>query len=135
MLHLTGQNKFLLCGKQATTYVPVSHPLWLSNLCLCFGLISGVLLGLLPMPWVFAGDNTQSLQGTIDLLDGSNISGASHGKIEGSGVGGLGIGTLLQDLRETYLEMFGGTGKHRDRAAKLFDAKLRDIAANASDLP
>jgi hypothetical protein len=68
------------------------------------------------------------LQGTIDILDGSNIGGASHGKIEGSGVGGLGIGTLLQDLRETFLEMFGGTGKHRDRAAKLFDAQLRDIA-------
>ncbi|DBA84084.1 hypothetical protein WJX77_009279 [Trebouxia sp. C0004] len=64
----------------------------------------------------------------IDILDGSSIGGASHGKIEGSGVGGLGIGTLLQDLRETFLEMFGGTGKHRDRAAKLFDAQLRDIA-------
>jgi len=68
------------------------------------------------------------LQDTIDILDGSSVGGASHGKIEGSGVGGLGIGTLLQDLRETFLEMFGGTGKHRDRAAKLFDAQLRDIA-------
>jgi hypothetical protein len=67
-------------------------------------------------------------QDTIDILDGSSIGGASHGKIEGSGVGGLGIGTLLQDLRETFLEMFGGTGKHRDRAAKFFDAQLRDIA-------
>ena len=68
------------------------------------------------------------LQDTIDILDGSSIGGASHGKIEGSGVGGLGIGTLLQDLRETFLEMFGGTGRHRDQAAKLFDAQLRDIA-------
>ncbi|DBA71696.1 TPA: hypothetical protein ACH3X2_001145 [Trebouxia sp. C0005] len=69
-----------------------------------------------------------SVADAIDILDGSSIGGASHGKIEGSGVGGLGIGTLLQDLRETFLEMFGGTGKHRDRAAKLFDAQLRDIA-------
>ncbi|KAL0047428.1 hypothetical protein WJX82_003178 [Trebouxia sp. C0006] len=73
---------------------------------------------------------------TIDILDGSSIGGASHGKIEGSGVGGLGIGTLLQDLRETFLEMFGGTGKHRDRAAKMFDAQLRDIAkAGIQTLP
>ena len=73
------------------------------------------------------------MQDTVDILDGSRISGASHGKIEGSGVTGLGIGTLLQDLREQFLEMFGGTGKHRDRAAKVFDARLRDIAANAAD--
>lgn len=70
------------------------------------------------------------LQGTIDILDGSSVSGASHGNIEGSGVGGLGIGTLLQDLREQYLELFGGTGKHRDAAAKQFDAQLRDIAGS-----
>ena len=68
------------------------------------------------------------LQGTGDLLDGSNIPGASKGNIEGGGATGLGLGTVLQDLRETYLEMFGGTGKERDQAAKLFDAQLRAIA-------
>lgn len=60
------------------------------------------------------------------------MGGASHGNIEGSGVGGLGIGTLLQDLREQYLELFGGTGKHRDATAKQFDAQLRDMAGSVA---
>ncbi|KAL3139201.1 hypothetical protein ABBQ32_005972 [Trebouxia sp. C0010 RCD-2024] len=76
--------------------------------------------------------NAVAPKGTIDILDGSSVTGASHGNIEGSGVGGLGIGTLLQDLREQYLEMFGGTGKHRDAAAKQFDAQLRYLAASAA---
>ena len=71
------------------------------------------------------------LQGAVDILDGSTVVGASHGNIEGSGLGGLGIGTLLQDLREQYLELFGGTGKFRDAAAKQFDAQLVHIAASA----
>ena len=79
--------------------------------------------------WLFC----HVVQDTLDILDGSKVSGASHGNIEGSGVGGLGIGTLLQDLREQFLEMFGGTGKNRDRAAKVFDAQLRDIAASAAN--
>ena len=35
-------------------------------------------------------------QDAEDLFDGSGVAGASHGRIEGSGVGGLGIGTILQ---------------------------------------
>lgn len=68
------------------------------------------------------------MQGTGDLLDGSNVPGASKGNIEGGGASGLGLGTVLQDLRETYLELFGGTGKERDQAAKVFDVQLRAVA-------
>ena len=49
-------------------------------------------------------------------------------------MGGLGIGTLLQDLREQYLELFGGSGKHRDAVAKQFDAQLNDIAGSTETL-
>ncbi len=30
----------------------------------------------------------------------------------------------MQDLRETYLETYGGSGKKRDRYADRFDAQL-----------
>eukprot|EP00891_Asterochloris_glomerata_P001536 jgi/Astpho2/1536/Aster-x1014 len=70
-------------------------------------------------------------EGSSDLLDGSNIAGASRGKIEGSGATGLGIGSLLQDLREAYLERFGGTGQGRDAVARHFDARLQALAARA----
>lgn len=66
-----------------------------------------------------------------DLLDGSDIVGASKGKIEGSGVGGSGVGTVLQDLREAYLEDFGGLGLQRDRCATQFDTSLDQMAARA----
>lgn len=65
-------------------------------------------------------------------MDGSNIVGPSKGNIEGSGASGLGLGTVLQDLRETYLELFGGTGKQRDQFARLFDAQLGAIAAGTA---
>jgi hypothetical protein len=35
-------------------------------------------------------------QDAEDLFDGSGVAGASHGRIEGSGATGLGIGTILQ---------------------------------------
>lgn len=75
---------------------------------------------------------TLVLQGTGDLLDGSNVPGASKGNIEGGGASGLGLGTVLQDLRETYLALFGGAGKERDQAARVFDAQLTAIAAGSS---
>lgn len=59
------------------------------------------------------------------------MAGASKGEITGSGIGGLGAGTLLQDLREAYLEDFGGIGDERDRCAEDFDAKLDRLAAIA----
>lgn len=46
-----------------------------------------------------------------DLLDGSAVLGASHGRIEGSGMRGAGQGTLLQDLRDKYLTVGGGGGR------------------------
>ncbi len=39
---------------------------------------------------------SQEWQDSEELLDGSHVVGASRGNIEGSGVGGVGIGTLLQ---------------------------------------
>ena len=39
---------------------------------------------------------TGAAQDAEDLFDGSGIAGASHGRIEGSGATGLGIGTILQ---------------------------------------
>ena len=79
--------------------------------------------------------NCTLLQGSSDLLecllDGSNITGASRGKIEGSGATGLGMGSLLQDLREAYLERFGGTGQGRDAVARHFDVRLQALAARA----
>jgi hypothetical protein len=36
-----------------------------------------------------------------DILDGSAVAGASRGNIEGGGLGGAGIGTLLQVRKST----------------------------------
>lgn len=46
----------------------------------------------------YAGVNRQyrHLQDGEDLFDGSHIVGPSRGRIEGSGIGGAGIGTILQ---------------------------------------
>lgn len=62
--------------------------------------------------------------------DTAAVAGASGGNIEGGGVGGLGAGTLLQDLREAYLEHVPVAGvKGRDEKASLFDQRLAQIAA------
>lgn len=66
-----------------------------------------------------------------DMLDGSGIAGASRGDIEGGGVGGLGVGTLLQDFREAYLEAHGGSSADRDKHATKFDDRLLEIARTA----
>ncbi|KAK9830010.1 hypothetical protein WJX72_009170 [[Myrmecia] bisecta] len=66
-----------------------------------------------------------------ELLDGSRVLGASRGNITGGGLGGLGIGTVLQDLRETYLEAYGGTGVQRDACAARFDRRLLAISRTA----
>ena len=67
------------------------------------------------------------------MLDGSNILGASRGSIVGGGVGGAGIGTLLQDLREAYLQDHGGLSgvDSRDQCAKEFDHRLEHLAARS----
>ena len=36
------------------------------------------------------------MQDGDDIFDGSHIAGPSRGRIEGSGIGGAGIGTILQ---------------------------------------
>ena len=36
------------------------------------------------------------MQDGEDLFDGSHVAGPSRGRIEGSGLGGAGIGTILQ---------------------------------------
>eukprot|EP00803_Ostreobium_quekettii_P005245 evm.model.scf_13EXC.1 EVM.evm.TU.scf_13EXC.1 scf_13EXC:58203-61583(+) len=61
------------------------------------------------------------------LLDGSGVPGASRGCVEGGGLGGLGMGTLLQDLREKYLEISGAEGSNRDEVAGRFDTRLLDF--------
>ncbi|CAK0738830.1 hypothetical protein CVIRNUC_001099 [Coccomyxa viridis] len=66
-----------------------------------------------------------------DLFDGSHVAGPSRGRIEGSGLGGAGIGTILQDLREAYLEDFGGLGEERDTTGDWFDARLQELATCA----
>ncbi|CAL5223847.1 g6430 [Coccomyxa viridis] len=66
-----------------------------------------------------------------DIFDGSHIAGPSRGRIEGSGIGGAGIGTILQDLREAYLEDFGGLGEERDQTGDWFDARLQELATCA----
>jgi len=71
-----------------------------------------------------------------DLLewDVVTVAGASGGNIEGGGVGGLGFGTLLQDLRESYLEHAKAEpGAGRDQKAALFDKRLQQIAAQTAD--
>ena len=46
-----------------------------------------------------------------------------------------GIGTLLQDLRETYLHVYGGVGEsERDRVAKQFDYQLTALVSRAQQL-
>lgn len=64
-----------------------------------------------------------------DLLDGSYVLGASKGSIIGGGVGGAGIGTILQDLREAYLQDCGEA--ERDKLAKEFDSRLETLAARS----
>ena len=69
------------------------------------------------------------LQGS-DLLDGSHVEGASKGNIEGSGVAGQGQGTVLQDLREKYLEQkaaLQGDTWNRDLYAADFDTRLGEL--------
>ncbi|BDA48677.1 Ankyrin repeat and BTB/POZ domain-containing protein 1 [Coccomyxa sp. Obi] len=66
-----------------------------------------------------------------DIFDGSHVLGASRGDIVGSGIGGLGIGTILQDLREAFLEDYGGIGEERDRSGDWFDARLQEVATCA----
>ena len=41
------------------------------------------------------------------------------------------MGTLLQDLREAYLEDFGGLGIQRDQCASSFDRRLHAVALRA----
>ena len=70
-----------------------------------------------------------------DLLDGSFVAGASKGDIQGGGIGGLGVGTLLQDLREAYLHDYDGLGADkRDKIAKQYDSQLQDLALKALQL-
>lgn len=70
------------------------HALWLDRVRVCGG------------QWILP--HAQEWRTAEELLertaDGAGISGASHGNIEGGGVGGEGVGTLLSDLREAYLE-------------------------------
>ena len=69
------------------------------------------------------------------MYDGSLVLGASKGAIEGSGIGGLGVGTLLQDLREAYLHNYGGLEENeRDTSAKWFDTQLEAMATKAQQL-
>ncbi len=68
------------------------------------------------------------VQDAEDIFDGSHVPGASRGDIVGSGIGGLGIGTILQDLREAFLEDYGGIGEERDRTGDWFDARLQEVA-------
>jgi hypothetical protein len=49
----------------------------------------------------------QEWQDSEELLDGSHVVGASRGNIEGSGVGGAGIGTLLQVTQPIELSLWG----------------------------
>lgn len=49
----------------------------------------------------------------------------------GADVHCTGLGTLLQDLREDFLETFGGIGEARDRCAADFDERLASLAAEA----
>ncbi len=37
----------------------------------------------------------------------------------------------MQDLREAYLEDFGGLGEERDRTGDWFDARLQELATCA----
>ena len=70
-----------------------------------------------------------------DLLDGSFVLGASKGDIVGGGLGGVGVGTLLQDLREAYLQDFSGvSGQERDKSASYFDAQLNTFALRVRKL-
>ena len=56
-----------------------------------------------------------------DVLE---IEGRSAGNIEGGNVAGLGRGTLLQDLRDAYLENTSSTTRDAD-AAKFDEQVLR----------
>ena len=63
------------------------------------------------------------------------MAGASKGDIQGGGIGGLGVGTLLQDLREAYLHDYDGLGADkRDKIAKQFDSQLQNLALKALQL-
>lgn len=70
-------------------------------------------------------------QDAEDIFDGSHVLGASRGDIVGSGIGGLGVGTILQDLHEAFLEDYGGVGEKRDHIGDWFDARLQEIATCA----
>lgn len=53
----------------------------------------------------------------------------------GGGIGGAGVGTILQDLREAYLHdqdyAESVWGSQRDKLAKEFDQRLATLAARS----
>lgn len=61
-------------------------------------------------------DSSASVRGCADLDEGPR---------------GEGQGTLLQDLREAFLQEFGGRGAARSRRASAFDFRLQQVAARA----
>lgn len=62
-----------------------------------------------------------------DVLE---IEGRSAGNIEGGNIGGVGRGTILQDLRDAYLE--GKAGATRDANAVQFDEQVLRIKATVA---
>ena len=53
------------------------------------------------------------MQDGEDIFDGSHIAGPSRGRIEGSGIGGAGIGTILQVSSSYALLVQGVSQKYK----------------------
>ena len=67
------------------------------------------------------------------LFDSSATKGDFHGVLSGTAVTGVGSNTVLEDLREKYLEIYGWEGEERDVHAKDFDRRFLHITLAAMD--
>lgn len=65
------------------------------------------------------------------LFDSTATKGDFHGILDGNSVSGIGHNTILEDLREKYLEICGWEGSERDIHAQTFDRQFLKLARHA----
>lgn len=73
----------------------------------------------------------KDFQDAAELFDSSATKGDFHGVIDGNHVGGIGSNSILEDLREKYLELSNGDEDQRDQDALLFDDAFLHFTRNA----
>lgn len=73
----------------------------------------------------------EDIKDAEQLFDSSATKGDFHGVIDGTHVGGIGSNSILEDLREKYLEISGWDEDERDNNARQFDQAFLKFTLNA----